>query len=215
MKDQMEKKKKTKKRSSFLGELFGFIRCIFYAVLIALILNRFVLVNAKVPSGSMENTIMTGDRLFGLRLAYWNEDPQRGDVVIFHYPTALVLGKDTLYTKRIIGLPGDTVVIRDAKIYINGDPTPLEEPYLKEAWTVRTGAYVFEVPENSYLMLGDNRNSSEDARLWEDDARQSFAEAGREITDLQAESLVYVQRQEILGKAWLRYWPLDQAGVLK
>ncbi len=210
-----KEKKNRKQKRSVAGEIFSFIRCIFYAVLIALILNRFVLVNAKVPTGSMENTIMTGDRLFGLRLAYWNEDPQRGDVVIFHYPTALVLGEDTLYIKRIIGLPGERVVIRNAKIYINGNPVPLEEPYLKEEWTVRTGDYVFEVPENAYLMLGDNRNSSEDARLWEEAARESFAEAGREITDAEAKSLVYVQRQEILGKAWLRYWPTDHIGILE
>ncbi|MBR3367522.1 MAG: signal peptidase I [Lachnospiraceae bacterium] len=201
-------KKRKKKKTSFFAELMSMIRCIVYAVLIALILNRFVLVNAKVPTGSMENTIMAGDRLFGNRLAYRNEDPQRGDIVIFHYPVGMVLGEDTLYIKRIIGMPGEHVEIRNAKIYIDGSAQPLEEPYLKEEWTVRSSGYTFDVPENAYLMLGDNRNNSGDARVWEEEARSRFAAAGREITDVQAASLVYVQRQEILGKALLRYWPI-------
>ena len=122
------KKRKKKKKTSFFAELMSMIRCIVYAVLIALILNRFVLVNAKVPTGSMENTIMAGDRLFGNRLAYRNEDPQRGDIVIFHYPVGMVLGEDTLYIKRIIGMPGEHVEIRNAKIYIDGSAQPWRSP---------------------------------------------------------------------------------------
>ena len=71
----------------------------------------------------MENTIMTGDRLFGFRLSYLMEDPKRGDIVIFKYPD----NESINYIKRIIGLPGETVTIKDSKVYINNSATPLKE----------------------------------------------------------------------------------------
>ena len=85
------------------------------------------------------------------------------------------------------------MVIQDAKIYINGSETPLEENYLKEEWTVGTGPYTFEVPENSFLVLGDNRNNSWDARYWDN---------------------TYVAKEKILGKAVFRYYPFKNAGSL-
>ena len=102
--------------------------------------------------------------------------PERGDIVIFRYPD----NEEELYVKRVIGLPGETVDIRDGYIYIDGADTPLDEDYLKEDWTVATGNYHFEVPEDSYLMLGDNRNDSWDARYWTNP---------------------YVREDKILGKA--------------
>ena len=119
-----------------------------------------------VPTGSMENTIQPGDRLLGLRLTYLFSDPQRGDIAVFRYPVDEALGKKTNYIKRIIGLPGETVEIRQGKIYIDGSDTPLEEDYLKEEWTVKNDGFTFEVPDDCYLMLGDNRNNSSDARYW-------------------------------------------------
>jgi len=143
-----------------------------------------------VPTGSMENTIMPGDRLIGNRLAYIKDGPERGDVVVFKYPDD---EKET-YVKRVIGLPGETVEIRDAKIYINGSEEPLEEDYLKEDWIVATGPYTFEVPEGHYLVMGDNRNDSWDARYWTN---------------------TYVARDKILGKAVFTYWPIRDFGKLK
>lgn len=125
-------------------------------------LKNYVIINADVPTGSMENTIIPGDRLIGNRLAYLKDDPERGDIVIFRYPD----DEESLYVKRVIGLPGETVDITDGKIYIDGNEEPLEEDYLKETWTVATGDYHFEIPEDAYLMLGDNRNDSWDARYW-------------------------------------------------
>ena len=93
--------------------------------------------------------------------------------------------------KRVIGLPGESVHIEDAKVYIDG--VELEEPYLKEEWTIATGTYDFEVPEDCYLMLGDNRNNSKDARYWENK---------------------YVNIDKILGKALFIYWPFSDFGSL-
>ena len=106
---------------------------------------------------------MPGDRLLGLRLTYLFSDPQRGDIVVFKYP----VDESVNYIKRIIGLPGETVEIRDSKVYINGSETPLEEDYLKEEWVDVNDGFTFQVPEDCYLMMGDNRNDSSDARYWQ------------------------------------------------
>lgn len=130
---------------------------------------------------------MPGDRLIGNRLAFLKDTPERGDVVIFHYPD----DEEELYVKRVIGLPGEEVRIDDGKIYIDGSETPLEEDYLKEEWTVATGPYLFEVPDDCYLVLGDNRNDSWDARYWDNK---------------------YVSIDKILGKGEVIYWPLQDIG---
>ncbi|MBO5069087.1 MAG: signal peptidase I [Roseburia sp.] len=186
------KKKKPKKEpeTSIAREILSWVLSFAVALLATVILKDYVIINANVPTGSMENTIMPGDRLIGNRLAYLWSEPERGDIVIFHYPD----NENELYVKRIIGLPGETVVIEDGKIYINGAEEPLEEPYLKETWTNRTGPYYFEVPEGSYLMLGDNRNDSLDARYWNN---------------------TYVKKEKILGKAVVVYWPIQNFGKLE
>ncbi len=90
-----------------------------YALIVGavLLLNRFVVINAKIPSQSMETTLMIGDRLFGNRLAYLNSDPKRYDIVIFHYPD----DESQLFVKRLIGLPGDTIEVKNGVVYINGE----------------------------------------------------------------------------------------------
>lgn len=173
-----------------IREVFSWLASFAFALLIALFIKNFVIINADVPTGSMENTIMPGDRLIGNRLAYLKEGPQRGDVVIFHYPD----DEEELYVKRVIGLPGETVVIEDAKVYIDGNEEPLAEDYLKEEWVAATGPYTFLVPEDSYLVMGDNRNDSWDARFW---------------------SNTYVARKKILGKASVIYWPFKDFGKLE
>lgn len=180
-------------------ELISWIEIVLAAILISLFLTRVVLVNALVPSSSMESLISPGDRLFGNRLTYKWKDPQRFDVVIFKYP----VDEEENYIKRVIGLPGETVTIEDAKIYIDDSETPLEENYLPEEWLIENDGYVFEVPEDCYLMLGDNRNVSEDARYWADKAYES----GLVDSVEEGEPYTYVHRDKILGKAIVTYWP--------
>ena len=98
--------------------------------------------------------IKMGDRIFGNRLAYINKDPQRFDIVIFKYPD----DETQLFIKRVIGLPGETVEIRDGKVYIDGAETPLDDSFTPEPPQGNWGPEV--VPEGSYFMLGDNRNRS-------------------------------------------------------
>lgn len=190
-KTEEKTEKKTEGQAGLvIREVFSWLASFAFAFLIALLIKNFVIINADVPTGSMENTIMPGDRLIGNRLAYLKEGPKRGDVVIFHYPD----DEEDLYVKRVIGLPGETVVIEDAKVYIDGNEEPLAEDYLKEEWVAATGPYTFLVPEDSYLVMGDNRNDSWDARFW---------------------SNTYVARKKILGKASVIYWPFKDFGKLE
>ena len=115
-------------KSKVWAEVFSWIKIIVIALVIALIINNFIIINANVPSGSMENTIMTGDRMIGLRTAYWFSSPKRGQVVIFKFPD----NEEETFVKRIIGLPGETVHIKNGKVYINNSKKPLKEDYLKE-----------------------------------------------------------------------------------
>lgn len=180
-------------------EIFSWIKIIVVAVVIAFVINNFIIMNANVPSGSMMNTIMKGDRMIGLRTSYWFSDPKRGDIVIFENPDYNENSKldDRYYVKRVIGLPGEKVVIKDAKIYINDSETPLDEPYLPEEWTYVNGSdeeLVYNVPDGCYFMLGDNRNNSSDARFWTN---------------------TYLKREKVIAKAQFIYWPWGHKGFFE
>ena len=177
----------TEEKTSVGKELFQWVLVIIGAVILAFLIDTFVIVNAQIPSGSMENTIMTGDRVFGNRLAYKFSDPKRFDIIIFKYPD----DESQLFIKRIIGHPGETVEIHDGNIYINGSDTPLEDVDIKEPMEGSFGPYT--VPEGCYFVMGDNRNNSRDSRYWEN---------------------TFVSEDEILGKAVLRYWPLNEIKLL-
>lgn len=175
-------------KKSLWSEIWDYVKMIIFVVVFVLIVNNFIIINAKIPSESMENTIMTGDQIFGNRLSYIGKDPERYDIVIFRYPD----NEEKLFIKRIIGLPGETVTIRDGKVYINDNEEPLDDSFIPEPMEGDFGPY--EVPENSYFMLGDNRNWSKDSRFWNN---------------------TYVTRDQILGKAVFRYYPFDSIGLIR
>ena len=175
------------------NEIWDYVKMIIIVVVVVLFVNNFILINAKIPSESMENTIMTGDRVFGFRLAYGLnvdlfgkhiskkvKDPERFDIIIFKYPD----DESQLFIKRLIGLPGETVEIRDGKVYIDGAQEPLDDSFEPEVPTGDYGPY--KVPENSYFMLGDNRENSRDSRFWDN---------------------TFVTFDQIVGKAVIRYFP--------
>ena len=163
---------------SLVREILEWVGVIAAAVLISLSINSFLIVNATVPSSSMETTIMANDRIIGNRLSYLFGDPARGDIIIFKNPD----DESVLYIKRLIGLPGERVEVRNSTVFINGDP--LDEPYLNVETLGEFGPYV--VPEGAYFMMGDNRNDSADSRYWKN---------------------TYLYRDGIVGKALFRYWP--------
>ena len=129
------KQQDEQKETSLKAEILSWVEVIVIAVVLALFIDNFIIINATVPSGSMEQTIMTGSRVLGTRFSYWFKDPQRGDIVVFKYPIDEAKGKNTKYIKRIIGLPGETVEIREGAVYIDGEK--LEETYINGTWTKR------------------------------------------------------------------------------
>ena len=160
-------------------EILSWMLIIAVAIGAALLLNRFIIVNAQVTSGSMSNTIHTWDRVLGLRVDYWFHGPERGDVIFFKNPDR----ESEIYVKRVIGLPGETVEIKGGVTYVNGEA--IDEPYLAETpWDMDFGPY--DVPEGYYFFLGDNRNNSQDSRYLKH---------------------TYVAREKILGKAYWVYYP--------
>lgn len=188
-------------KKAIVREIFSWVKTIGLAFIIALFLNHFVIVNANVPTGSMEDTIQPGDRLIGFRLSYIKEQPKRGDIIIFTYP----IDEEETYIKRIIGLPGETVEIRDGKVYIDGSRHPLTEDYIKETWIVENDGLIFHVPEGHYFVMGDNRNNSLDGRYW----AQEAVDYGLVDTVEEAvqEAYCFVSEDAILGKAIFRYYP--------
>lgn len=195
--NENKKNRKPEKQPGVAGEILSWLAMV--AIILAIIwaLTHFVIVNARIPSGSMENTIMTGDRLIGTRFTYWFDGPKRGDIVLFHWPVE----PDTIYIKRCIGLPGETVTIKQGKIYINDSKTPLNEDYLKEEWVTENDGYVFHVPKDCYLMLGDNRNNSQDSRYW----AQVALDEGVAKDEKDAQKYTYVKKSQIMARAWFRY----------
>ncbi|WP_243544446.1 signal peptidase I [Pseudodesulfovibrio tunisiensis] len=170
------------------------------ALVLALIIRAFVVQAFKIPSGSMLDTLQIGDHLLVSKFSYdirlpsnilldttggkvivRTGDPQRGDIIVFKFPEDE--SKD--FIKRVIGLPGETIEVRDKVVYINGQP--LNEPYvLHTKFTnapIRDNFGPYTVPEGRYFMMGDNREGSYDSRWWGP-----------------------VAREKIVGKALFIYW---------
>lgn len=174
------------KKSSNAKEFFRDVLIFIIACCVLFILNSTVLINAKIPSESMETTLMTHDRVIGNRLAYKSKNPERFDIVIFKYPD----DESQYFVKRIIGLPGDTVVVKEGKVYINGSKTPLPDDFCQFTNTTPTnsGDGTFKVPAGHYFMMGDNRNDSLDSRFWINK---------------------YVAKDKITAKVVYIYWPFS------
>lgn len=177
-----------------------YVEALAVALVLALFIRTFVVQAFKIPSESMVSTLLVGDHLlvnkfqYGVKLPFLDRivipvsDPKRGDVIVFEYPE----DRDLDYIKRIIGLPGDTVELKDNVVFVNGQA--LDEPYKRiESKGMGMGRPNFgpvKVPEGHYFVMGDNRDHSQDSRFWREDKR-------------------FVPRDHIRGKAWLLYWSWD------
>lgn len=207
-------------KSSANSSILEVILTIGSALLLAFLVQQFLVKPFKIPSGSMENTLHCGDRVLVDRLSWRFTSPQRGDVVVFNPPAAVdengkpdpsmvagdngiavpmskdgtreVVKADTNYIKRIIGLPGDKIQVKNQHAYINGKK--LKEPYMRPIQNPDTGTGnwgPFTVPKGTYLMLGDHRDNSADGRVFG-----------------------FVPREFLLGKAFMVYWPMSRIGGL-
>jgi len=170
-----------------LEEIKEFLQSLVIAGILAFFIITFVAQSFVVDGQSMEPTLTDGERLFVNKITYRFQPPQRGDIVVFT-PQGTSRGK---YIKRIVGLPGETISIRDGSTFINGQP--LEEDYIKEEMWGSFGPT--EIPEDHYFVLGDNRNHSADSRV--------------------AEIVGFVERSSIEGKAFWLYWPLTEMRLIR
>ena len=172
-----------------LKELLSMLIYIGIVLGVTFLIITFVGQRTHVSGESMENTLDNGDQLIVDKITYRFQDPERFDIIVFpfHYK------ENTYYIKRIIGLPGETVQIADGTIYINGEV--LEESYGREVMQdPGIAAEPITLGEDEYFVLGDNRNQSSDSR---------------------DPSVGLIHRDEIIGRAWLRIWPLNSFGILK
>ena len=152
--------------------------------IVLFVLLRFTIQGYEVHYSSMLPNIEPGDRVMVSKARYFFSDPQRGDIVVFDPP----ISSEHPFIKRVIGLPNETVEVKDGKVFING--IPLEEDYIKEPPHYKMTAK--KIPENEYFVLGDNRNSSNDSH----NGWTAF-------------------REDIIGKAWFVYWPPNKWEVVK
>lgn len=195
------------------------------AVILAFGIRTFVAEARYIPSSSMEETLQINDRLIIEKISYRLHDPERRDIVVFKAPPTAAICSGSLdapppkdaFIKRIVGLPGDKIEFKNAQVFVNGQV--LEEPYViqdsnnpaanetliptnsvltPQGVTPENQAQGFvdypvtvTIPPSAYLVMGDNRNNSCDSRYWG-----------------------FVPRQNLIGKAFVRFWPLSRIGVL-
>lgn len=190
-----------------LGELPGLI---LLALILAILIKTFLFQAFFIPSASMEKTLDIGDRVLVTKVPYYFGDPKRGDIVVFSEPDPKKADERGLiggvfhwlaqgigvakpdnpdYIKRVIGVPGDTVMAKGGKVFVNG--VPISEPYL----TQRTGDFAkVKVPPDMYFVLGDNRSNSQDSRYGLG-VRPKGSQVG------------FIPRDTIVGRAFVIVWP--------
>ena len=186
------------------SQLRDWTEALIVAAILALIIRTFVVQAFKIPSGSMEDTLLIGDHLlvskftYGLQVPFIEEriltvrDPERGDVIVFEFPE----DKDKSYfkrrdfIKRVIGLPGDSIEIRNKNVYVNGNRYITPQAVYKDGNITsgpRDNMSLIKVPPHNYFVMGDNRDRSYDSRFWR-----------------------FVDRSAIKGLAFIKYWSWDR-----
>lgn len=178
------KNKRKKERFDWKKDIFDWIKIVIVAVVVALVINNYVIINAEVPTPSMYPTIQKKTRMIGSRLSFVFSEVERGDIIIFKYPD----NEKENFVKRVIGLPGETIEIKEGVVYINDEP--LNEPYVyyKGGSPYVSGDYKKTlIPKGCYFVLGDNRNDSKDSRFWK--------------------TTPYVKKNQIIGRALFTYYP--------
>lgn len=172
-----------------LRELLEWIVFLLIIIGVTYLIITYVGQRTKVSGQSMETTLHDGDNLIVDKISYRFREPERFEIIVFPYQHK----ENTYYIKRIIGLPGETVQVVEGCVYIDGEP--LDEHYGNE---LMENAGLAEEPivlgEDEYFVLGDNRNHSSDSR---------------------EPSVGVLHREDLLGRAWIRIWPLNKFGVIR
>jgi len=173
------------------------------ALLVFCLLRPFVIQAFFIPSGSMRPTLLEGDRILVNKFIYFFRDPKPGEIVVFNAPPA-ASPDDKDFIKRVVGGPGDRICVREGALHRNGEA--IIEDYIAEApryvWPNPGGAV--EVPEGHLLVMGDNRNDSNDSHKW----GYWDQKTGRWL------SRPFLPRENVLGKAMVVFWPPHRIRLL-
>lgn len=172
---------KEKEKESLWREI---LESVVLAVILAAIIRIWFVEPFYIPSASMEPTLYPRDRIIVNKIVYKFHQPERGDVVVFKYP----LDTQRDFIKRVIALEGETVEVRDSYVFINGKR--LEEPYLPHEIVAKFGPY--QVPKGHIFVMGDNRNNSDDSRVWGP-----------------------LNKEFLVGKALFIYWPPERLKIIR
>jgi signal peptidase I len=181
-----------RRRSPALGCLIELIETLVLTFLIFIGVQTFLAQPYQVEQQSMEQTVEPGEYILVDKLTPRLDDYKRGDVIVFKPPPDFSEGNGQPFIKRIIGVGGDTVEIHDdGKVAVNGDE--LDEPYTfqHQPTLATTGVKRWVVPAGDYFVMGDHRMASSDSRAFG-----------------------FIKRDDIIGRAWLRYWPFSRFGIL-
>jgi signal peptidase I len=173
-------------RSKLFVELRSWFRDVVFALATAIFIVVFVIQPVKVEGTSMQPQLVDQERIFVNRFIYRFADIHHGDIVVFWYPR----DRSKSFIKRIVGIPGDEVEIRNGSVFVNS--TKIDEPYLKPEFRDHESFHRVLVPRDRYFVLGDHRNSSNDSRNWG-----------------------FVPRDLIYGKAVFGYWPMSRLGPVE
>ena len=186
----MARRKKKNRVGSVMRELLGWLFYILIIIGLTYLIITYVGQRTRVSGSSMETTLSDGDNLIVDKLSYRFQDPKRFDIVVFPYKYE----ENTYYIKRIIGLPGDTVQVKDGYTYINGEL--LESDIYGAEVMIEAGvaSEPITLGEEEYFVLGDNRNHSLDSR---------------------DPSVGILKREDLIGRAWVRIYPFDTMGVIR
>ena len=182
-------------RGSIGGFILDFIQSIVLALAVFVLLYLFVAQPNEVKGSSMLPNFVDKEFLLTEKISYYLGEPQRGDVVIFKAPSSEPCAADECeYIKRIIGVPGDRVMVKEGQVYLNGQL--LDQTFLPNGVVTVEGEYSKEgeeeiVPSGEYLCFGDNRQHSRD---------------GREFGP--------IKKELIVGKAFFKYWPISSVGLV-
>ncbi len=186
---EVQDTKEESKEKYILRELGSWLLYILFVLVFSYVIITYVGQRTRVDGQSMETTLYNNDNLLVDKISYRFRDPKRFEIIVFPYQYR----ENTFYIKRIIGLPGETVQVIDGYVYIDGEQ--LDEHYGNELMeNPGIAAEPILLGEDEYFVLGDNRNHSSDSR---------------------DPSVGVLKRENLLGRAWIRIWPLDRFGAIK
>ena len=177
-----------------LGCLFELIETLLLALIVFVVVQLFIAQPYQVQQESMENTLMPNQYILVDKLTPQFDNYHRGDIVVFNPPTNSKWTADptgTPYVKRIIGIPGDTVDVHDNGVYVNGSKLSESYVYLGQPTVAETWKLPLTLGPDQFFVMGDHRQASQDSRAFGP-----------------------ITKDSIIGRAWLRYWPMDDFGVL-